>query len=151
MLTFVTATQSQVLVWRPLRLLYETVQENHAVVLVNIEQHSCNSIPLKMSPHLINSAAHRPACRHAYGPAELDRLNIFTYALAILRVRQTSQPFPHGLLTSLRPKEDYGNPFTFAAHSDGSTCATCLSFATSLVYHKRYVDCFRAWCDGSGS
>jgi len=62
------------------------MQKNHARVLVNIEQDSCNSIPLKMSPHLIDPASNRPASRHSNRPAELDSLDILTYALAILRV-----------------------------------------------------------------
>ncbi len=87
MLTLVTSSQLHVLFWRLSRLLYETMQKNHALVLINIEQDSCNSIPLKMSPHLIDPAADRLASRHAYRPAELDSLDILTYALAILRVR----------------------------------------------------------------
>jgi hypothetical protein len=53
MLALVSASQFQIFVWGLLRLLDEAVQKHHPVLPVDVEEHSGDTVPYEIAPHLI--------------------------------------------------------------------------------------------------
>lgn len=69
------------------RFLYETVRQHHTPSGINIEQHASDTIVLEIAPHLIETATHGPANRHADRPPELHRSDVCTDSLPVLAIR----------------------------------------------------------------
>lgn len=128
MLTLSLSSESQIRNRRGLSLLYEAVQKYHTSVLIDVEQDPRNTIALKVGPHLIEPTAQRATSRHAYRPSVFDGLDILTNSLAILRVRQTLEPFPNRLASSFCPEEDRRSPLALATHNEEPELAPALLF-----------------------
>jgi len=85
MLALVAPRQVQILVRSLLRLLDESVEQDHPASFVDIEKHSCDSVLGQARPHFIDAIAKWFANRHPDGPAELHCLDILSDALPIIR------------------------------------------------------------------
>jgi hypothetical protein len=57
MLAFVTPCQLQSLVRRLLRLLYESVQQDHPAFPIDVEKYARNSVLHQARPHFVNAIA----------------------------------------------------------------------------------------------
>lgn len=105
MFAFVFPGHFQVLSPGPLRLLDESMKQDHAPSLVDIEQHSSNSILSQVRPHFIDAIAQRLADGHSDRPAKFDRFNVFANAFAVLG-RESLDPITHRLAPRFGPEEN---------------------------------------------
>ena len=55
------------------------------------EQHAGNPAAIEVGANLEEPIAQRANCRHAYRPAELDRVDVVTDGLAVFDVQPRSQ------------------------------------------------------------
>lgn len=60
----------------------------------------------KTRADFIDAAAHRSANRHSDRPAELDRFDVLSDSLRVIRIGQRFEPLPDGLATALGSVED---------------------------------------------
>src|SRR5881394_3032013 len=118
MLILVASCQLQVLSRCLLSFFDEPVEQDHPSLLVDIEEHTCDSVLNQAGPHFINPATQRPATRHSNRPAKLHGLDILPDALPIL-CRKLLQPFPHRLSARLCAIEDRWNPLALVAGIGG--------------------------------
>ena len=84
MLALVAPRQLQVLLWRLLRFLDETVEQDHSALFVDVEEHPCNSVLRQARSHFIHAIAQWLANGHADGPAELYGFDILPNSFPIL-------------------------------------------------------------------
>jgi hypothetical protein len=124
MLPHVSSRQREILVRRLLRFLDETVQKNHLLFSVYIEQHASDTVLRKVRADLVSAIPKRPANRHAQRPAEFNGHNIGSNTFAISVVRQRLEPLPYRLSASVSAKEDDCDALAFR-----QSCARCRLFS----------------------
>ena len=83
MLAFVTPCQFQSLVRRLLRLLDESVQQDHPAFPIDVKKYARNSVLHQARPHFIDAVTQWSANGHSDRPAELHRLDILADTLPI--------------------------------------------------------------------
>jgi hypothetical protein len=84
MFLLVAFCQLQIFVWRLLRFLDESMEQNHSTLLVYVEKHASNSVLSQARSHFIDALAERLANRHPDGPAELYSLEVLSEVLPVL-------------------------------------------------------------------
>jgi hypothetical protein len=82
----VRSRQIQIGIWRGARFLNNAMQQNHSLLLIDIEEHARDSIPWQICSDFVYSFTYRAAGRHSNRPSEFDSLDIFTDQAPVFRI-----------------------------------------------------------------
>jgi hypothetical protein len=108
-LRLVFSRYGQIGIGRLTAFLFEAMQQYHATIFVNIEQHPYDPILIQIRSHLEKALSHWAAYWHADWPSKLNRFDVFADHLPVL-LGQILEPLPNGFSSGLGTKKYGRNP-----------------------------------------
>ena len=105
--------QNEIGLWRSPCLFDESVQQNHALLLIDIEEDARDLVPRQIRSDLVQSFSQWPACRHSDRPTEFDGLNVLAYQEPVFPFKGF-EPLPHRLVSRVGAIKDDWNTFQTA-------------------------------------
>jgi hypothetical protein len=84
MFALIASRERHIFIRRLLRFLDESVEQDHPGLLVDIEEHSCDSVLGQTRADFIDGVSQWLADRHPNRPAKLDSFDVLSDAFPVL-------------------------------------------------------------------